>query len=53
MKIGTDMIMDEFRNLAVMHSQLTERVSKLESELSRQSRDFQEMRELLARQSRA
>ena len=53
MRVDTNMVMDEFRNLAVMHSQLAERVSQLETELSRLGRDFQEMREYLARQSRA
>lgn len=53
MRVDTNMVMDEFRNLAVMHGQLAERVSQLETELSRLGRDFQEMREYLARQSRA
>ena len=53
MRVDTNMVMDEFRNLAVMHSQLAERVSQLETELSRLGRDFQEMREYLARQSQA
>jgi signal recognition particle receptor subunit beta len=52
MKISSDMILDEFRNLAVMQSQLAERVSQLEHELSRLGRDNQEIREHLARQSR-
>lgn len=51
-KIGTDMIMDEFRNLALMQSQLAERVSSIEKELSRLGKDQQEVREFLARQSR-
>lgn len=52
MKISTDMVMDEFRNLALMHSQLAERVSRVESELSRLGKNQQEIREFLARQSR-
>lgn len=52
MKIGSEMIMDEFRNLAVMHGQLSERVAELESEISRLDRHQQEIQEFLARQSR-
>ncbi len=52
MKIDSNMIMDEFRNLAVMHGQLTERVAELESEMSRLGRHQQEIQEFLARQSR-
>ena len=51
-KISADMVLDEFRNLAVMQSQLAERVSQLEHELSRLGRDQQDIRESLARQSR-
>ncbi len=52
MKIGTEIIMDEFKNLALAHGQLTERMTDLESELSRIGRNQQEIREFLARQSR-
>lgn len=52
MKISTEMVMDEFRNLAVMHGELTERVSSLENELSRLGKNQQEIREFLARQAR-
>ena len=46
------MVLDEFRNLALMQSQLAERMSQLEHELARLGRDNQEIRETLARQSR-
>lgn len=52
MKVGPEIIMDEFKNLALAHGQLTERMSDLESELSRIGRNQQEIREFLARQSR-
>lgn len=50
MRIGTDMVLDEFKNLAVMHSQMAERLAAVEAELSRLGRENQEIRELLARQ---
>ena len=53
MKVTQDMIMDEFRNLAVMHSQLAERISQLEKEVQRLGHESQEIREFLARHSRA
>lgn len=49
MKITTDMVLDEFKNVAVMQSQMAERMAKLETEVQRLSRESQEMRELLAR----
>lgn len=51
-RISPDMVLDEFRNLALMQSQLAERMSQLEHELARLGRDNQEIRETLARQSR-
>lgn len=53
MKVSADMVLDEFKSLAVMHSQLAERLSAVENEMSRLGRENQEIRELLARQSRA
>lgn len=53
MKISQDMVMDEFKSLAVMHSQLAERLSAVENEMTRLGRENQEIREILARQSRA
>lgn len=48
MRIGTEMVLDEFKNLAVMHSQLAERLATVEYELSRLGRENQEIREILA-----
>ncbi len=53
MKISQDMVMDEFKSLAVMHSQLAERLSAVENEMNRLGRENQEIKEILARQSRA
>ncbi|MEO1227672.1 MAG: GTPase domain-containing protein [Myxococcota bacterium] len=50
-KISTDMVLDEFKNLAVMHSQMAERVSQLEGEVQRLTREHAEMREILTRRS--
>lgn len=50
-RISTDMVLDEFKNLAVMHSQVAERVAKLEAEVQRIGRDNHDLRELLARRS--
>jgi hypothetical protein len=44
------MVLDEFKNLAVMHSQMAERLAAVEQELSRLGRENQEIREMLARQ---
>lgn len=49
MKISTDMIFDEFKNLAVMQSKISERVTQLESAVERLSEENSELRELLAR----
>jgi mutual gliding-motility protein MglA len=49
-RIGADMVLDEFKNLAVMHSQMAERLAAVEQELNRLGRENQEIRELLARQ---
>jgi signal recognition particle receptor subunit beta len=48
-KVDVDMVMDEFRNLAVMHSELSERINRAENELRRLNRENQEIRELLTR----
>lgn len=53
MRISQDMVLEEFKSLAVMHSQLAERLSALETEMTRLGRENQEIREILARQSRA
>jgi signal recognition particle receptor subunit beta len=50
-RIGADMVLDEFKNLAVMHSQMAERLAAVEQELSRLGRENQEIREILARQN--
>jgi signal recognition particle receptor subunit beta len=50
MRIGTEMVLDEFKNLAVMHSQLAERLAAVEQELNRLGRENQEIREILARE---
>ncbi len=49
MTIGADMIMDEFKNLAVMQAQLAERVSSIEAELRRLGVENSEIREMLTR----
>lgn len=51
-RIGAEMVMDEFKHLAVMQSQMAERVSSLEAEVQRLGRESQEMKELLARSRR-
>src|SRR5262249_49617872 len=51
MRIGPEMVLDEFKNLAVMHSQMAERLSAIEQELSRLDHENQEIREILARQN--
>ncbi|MEQ9495212.1 MAG: GTPase domain-containing protein [Deltaproteobacteria bacterium] len=53
MKISQDMVLDEFKSLAVMHSQLAERLAAVENEMTRLGRENQEIKEILARQSRA
>ncbi len=50
-KITSDLVLDEFKNLAVMQSQFEERLTALEHEISRLGRENQELRELLIRQS--
>jgi hypothetical protein len=50
-KITTDLVLDEFKNLALMQSQFEERLTALEHEISRLGRENQEIRELLIRQS--
>lgn len=50
-RISTDMVLEEFKHLAVVTSQISERVSQLESEVQRLAREHHEMRELLARRS--
>ncbi|MBX2812309.1 MAG: GTPase domain-containing protein [Myxococcales bacterium] len=49
MRISADMIFDEFKNLAVMQSQIAERVTQLESAVDRLTDENNELRELLAR----
>ena len=51
-RISPDMVLEEFKHLAVMHSQLAERLTAVENEMVRLGRENQEMRELLVRQSR-
>jgi signal recognition particle receptor subunit beta len=51
MKISTDMVLEEFKNLAVVQSQLSERVTQLETEVRRLARENHEMRERLTRRS--
>ncbi len=53
MAISADMVVEEFKHLAVVQSQMSERLSSLESELARLGRENQEIRELLARHMRA
>lgn len=53
MKISQDMVLDEFKSLAVMNSQLAERLAAVENEVTRLGRENQEIKEILARQSRA
>jgi len=48
-KVDANMIMDEFQNLAVMHSELSERMNRAETQLARLSKENQEIRELLTR----
>lgn len=50
-KISSDLVLDEFKNLAVMQSQFEERLTALEHEISRLGRENQEIREMLSRQS--
>ena len=50
-KITSDLVLDEFKNLALMQSQFEERLTALEHEISRLGRENQEIRELLIRQS--
>ncbi len=53
MAISADMVVEEFKHLAVVQSQMSERLSSLESELARLGRENQEIREILARHIRA
>lgn len=50
-RIGADMVLEEFKSLALMHSQMAERLTAIERELTRLGRENQEIREILARQS--
>jgi signal recognition particle receptor subunit beta len=50
-RISGDLVLDEFKHLAVMTSQMAERLVAIERELNRLGRENQEIRELLARQS--
>jgi signal recognition particle receptor subunit beta len=52
-KISGDLVLDEFKHLAVMHSQMAERLAVIEAELSRLGRENQEIREILARHNQA
>ncbi|MFO0722270.1 MAG: ADP-ribosylation factor-like protein [Myxococcota bacterium] len=47
--LGADLLLDEFKNLAVVQAQLAERMAVVEQELKRLSRENQEMRETLTR----
>ncbi len=51
-KITPDLFIDEFKNLAMMASQLAERMSAVEAEMIRLGRENQEIREIITRQSR-
>lgn len=51
-KITPDLFIDEFKNLAMMASQLAERMSAIEAEMVRLGRENQEIREIITRQSR-
>ncbi len=48
-RISTDMVLEEFKNLAVMQSQVAERVAQLEAEVQRLGRESHDLREMLAR----
>ena len=48
-KLTPDIIFDEFRNLAMMHSQMAERLSELENEVKRLGEEQQHIHELLTR----
>lgn len=50
-KISSDLLLDEFKNLAVMQSQFEERLTALEHEITRLGRENQEIREMLSRTS--
>lgn len=50
-QITPDLLFDEFKSLAVMHSQLAERLTTVEQEVKRLGRENQEIRERLARHS--
>lgn len=50
-RISGDLVLDEFKHLAAMHSQMAERLATIEAELGRLGRENQEIRELLARQN--
>jgi hypothetical protein len=50
-RIGPELVMEEFKSLALMHSQMAERLAAIEHEVTRLARDNQEIRELLARQN--
>jgi mutual gliding-motility protein MglA len=52
-RIGSELILQEFKNLAVMHSQMAERITALEHKLARLGRENQEIRELLTQQTRS
>lgn len=51
MRVDVSMVMEEFKSLAVMQSQLSERMSQLETEMQRLSRENQDIREMLTRRS--
>lgn len=48
-KIDSDLILDEFKNLASLQSQFAERLNALENEITRLSEENQEIKEMLAR----
>jgi signal recognition particle receptor subunit beta len=52
-RISGDLVLDEFKHLAVMHSQMSERIAAIEREMHRLGRENQEIREILARHSQA
>jgi signal recognition particle receptor subunit beta len=49
--LGAEVLFDEFKSLAVMQSQLAERLTTIEQEVKRLGRENQEIRERLARRS--
>jgi len=47
--MDVQLVMEEFQNLALVNSELSERVTRLEGEVRRLGHENQEIRELLTR----